>query len=154
MLPLSWRSVLMVISDMELMSNALKCQICIVLVCAWKKSCKCNEGHSGFMKRSCRASHRRSNMAFYFVWICMCLSMFACVTGSFSGVFLFACLPVKWKNGKLNWPFLFSSSSHGGLFLAVVLLGVNAWHQPALWTALQLLATCIAKACEAPFSSN
>lgn len=28
----------------------------------------------------------------------------ACITGSFSGVFLFACLPVEWKNGKLKWP--------------------------------------------------
>lgn len=42
-------------------------------------------------------------------------SCFAWVTGSFSGVFLFfACLPVKWKNGKLKRTHLLKSFSHCG----------------------------------------
>lgn len=49
--------------------------------------------------------------------------MFACVTGSFSGVFLFffACLPVEWKNGKLKWTlFLTHRWFLAGVFLDVV----------------------------------
>lgn len=105
MLPLSWRSLLMVISDV-ISDGVIHCCVKRVL-CSFVlvKSCKCNEDHLGFMKTYCSALGIRSNMAFLFLR--MCAYMFACVTGSFSGVFLFACLPVLWKNGKLKWsPYL------------------------------------------------
>lgn len=74
-----------------------------------ERPCKCNEGHLGFMKTPCSASHRWSNMAFFIylfnlfvlnlhvsVDVCMCNWVF------FWCVSFFACLPVEWKNGKLK----------------------------------------------------
>lgn len=83
--------------------------------------------------------------------------MSACVTGSFSGVFLFACLPVEWKNGKLKWPF----------FLTHLLIEVYFW-QWCFWASCHdcmcthllrdlpssFLVRCIAKACGASFNSK
>lgn len=76
-------------------------------------TCKCNEGHLGFMKTQFNASLHGSNLAFLFFcffvslffWFqfCMCPSMFCMCNWVFLWCLsFFACLPVKWKNGKLK----------------------------------------------------